>query len=352
MQSDGVLSDRSGAMIVKPCKQSEIDFYESTAAHPDILPFTPIYMGRLSLGSDTVQAAGALILPGETTPDDTIQPDTATLPVVGHAWAPSYGGKIQTDLAIVLQNIAAGYKKPNILDVKLGARLWADDAPIEKRQRLDKAAEETTSGPLGFRIAGMKTYHEVKGNDAVDSTRDQYKVFDKSYGRSFNVDTVHKGFEDFFLLAPKTTAAGAIKKVIRRFIKDLEEMVEAFQKEESRMYSASLLFVYEGDTAALDRAFTEEADMITSLGDQNLDTAEPANGKITDDAVQGIGVDSNPIDDDDDDEEPDFPPVQSVKLIDFAHARWTPGQGPDENLLHGVRNVMKILQSLIASKSA
>ena len=333
-------------MIVKPCKQSEIDFYESSSAHPAILPFIPTYMGRLSLGSDTAQAAGALILPGETTPDAVDRPDTATLPVVAHAWAPSHGGKIQTDLAIVLQNVAVGYKKPNILDVKLGARLWADDAPIEKRQRLDKAAEETTSGPLGFRIAGMKTYHGLNGNDGADCGQDGYRVFDKSYGRGFNAETVHQGFRDFFLLAPKAIATGAIRKVIRRFLRDLKEMIEAFEKEESRMYSASLLFVYEGDVTALDIAFTEEADMITSLNHQNPDTGETTSKKITDEAVQSIGIDGNTIDDDED--EPEFPPIQSVKLIDFAHAQWTLGQGPDENLLHGIRNVRKELQSLIA----
>ena len=334
-------------MIVKPCKQSEIDFYESTPAHPDILPFIPTYMGRLSLGSETAQAAGALILPGETTPDDVARLNTATLPVVDHAWAPSNGGKIQTDLAIVLQNIAAGYKKPNILDVKLGARLWADDAPVEKRQRLDKAAEETTSKPLGFRIAGMKTYH---GADDDRLTSDEYKVFDKHYGRVFNADTVHRGFEEFFLLGHDMRATGPMRVVIRRFIRDLKDMVEVFEKEESRMYSASLLFVYEGDAEALDSAFAQELDFVKSRNNQDLDTSENTVRTKTDVTVQGGGEDSNE-DEDVDEDEPGLPPVQSLKLIDFAHAQWTPGQGPDENLLFGTKNVVQILQVIAPNKA-
>ncbi|KAL9128694.1 MAG: hypothetical protein Q9217_002687 [Psora testacea] len=337
-------------MIVKPCKQSEIDFYESTSSHPDIIPFIPTYMGRLSLGSDTAQAAGALMLPGETTPDEAAKKNTATLPVVEHAWAPSNGGKIETDHAVVLENVAAGFKKPNILDVKLGARLWADDAPAEKRARLDKAAAETTSKPLGFRIAGMKTYHGPKANEEGDSTVHGYKIFDKHYGRSFNAQTVHRGFREFFRLEEGVKPTGAIRKVIKRFIRDLREMADAIGKEESRMYSASLLFVYEGDLKTLEDAFIREMDVLSSYQDKHrLDGNSvkfngSKNGTSSD--IDGL---SHEVDDDDnsrDEEEPNFPCIQSLKLIDFAHAQWTSGQGPDENLLHGIRNVIKTLSGL------
>jgi len=43
------------------------------------------------------------------------------------------------------------------------------------------------------------------------------------------------------------------------------------------------------------------------------------------------------------------PHIAVAKLIDFAHASWTPGQGPDENALQGVRNVLSILTDLSAS---
>ena len=304
-------------------------------------------MGRLSLGSETAQAAGALILPGETTPDDAARLNTATLPVVDHAWAPSNGGKIQTDLAIVLENVAAGYKKPNILDVKLGARLWADDAPVEKRQRLDKAAEETTSKTLGFRIAGMKTYHKADSLDVNELTNDGYMVFDKYYGRGFNVGTVRRGFEEFFLLEHETKATGPVRKVIRRFIDDLKDMVEVIEKKESRMYSASLLFVYEGDAEALDSAFIKESDILDSLRSRDVENFDRP---ISNTAVQGHG--GNNDEDGSDEDESGFPPIQNLKLIDFAHAQWTPGQGPDENLLLGTRNVIKTLQTLIAPNPA
>jgi 1D-myo-inositol-tetrakisphosphate 5-kinase/inositol-polyphosphate multikinase len=66
-----------------------------------------------------------------------------------------------------------------------------------------------------------------------------------------------------------------------------------------------------------------------------------------------IRVDSGICMDDDDElledaEEPALPKLFSVKLIDFAHATWTPGQGPDENSLKGVRSLIRIFEELAA----
>lgn len=287
-------------------------------------------MGRLSLGPDTsiAQAAGTLILPGETIPDPPAGPGIAGAAVIDNEWAPSNGARIQSNLAIVLENVAHGYKKPNILDVKLGARLWADDAPAAKRLKLDKVAEETTSKPLGFRIAGMKTYQDKDTGDKKVITADGYRLYDKMYGRGFTVETISEGFREYFRLAEGTKVEGSTRKVIRRLIGDLREMEEVMEKEESRMYSASLLFVYEGDQQALQNAFTTEREVLASL---------QANSPIDE------GTDDN----EDEDTPPKFPSIQSLKLIDFAHAQWTPGQGPDTNLLHGIRHVIRILSEIV-----
>lgn len=79
------------------------------------------------------------------------------------------------------------------------------------------------------------------------------------------------------------------------------------------MYSASILLVYEGDVD--EYAKTK----------QKLRSAEP----------------------DEDDDENNLPQLAAVKMIDFAHASWTPGQGPDENALQGMRSTAKILKALL-----
>ena len=251
----------------------------------------------------------------------------------------------------MLENVASGFRKPNILDVKLGARLWADDAPEAKRQKLEKVAAETTSKPLGFRIAGMKIWH---GENATGPGLDGYRIYDKEYGRKMKSEYVKEGFGEFFFVEGAGVGKRAGKRVIERFLEDLRGLRRVLEEEESRMYSASLLFVYEGDGTKLEEDLQrrDEASEVEARG----------HGKGLD--RDGIGTDAEDVDglddendhddneDDDDDDDDDemlaYPPkVQAVKMIDFAHAGWTPGEGRDENVLHGTGNVIRILEELL-----
>lgn len=320
---EGVLSDRSGAVVVKPCSQAEIDFYQSTASHPHFALYIPTFIAATNLPDST-----------HAVPVSEAPSAISHAPIVEKAWTPSNGGKINTDLAIVLENIAASFKKPNILDVKLGARLWDDNAPPAKRAKLDKVSEETTSKSLGYRIAGMRTWQGSAVNHSTSDglSPDGYRIFDKHYGRQFSADNVRQSFEDFFLLERGAFAKGPLRKVINRFLEDLEGLKIVLEREESRMYSSSLLFVYEGDEDALKEAFVAEKE-----------SEEALLSKI------GDGETHEESDDDGDDQE-GKPAVQALKLIDFAHAEWTPGQGKDENLLHGLVNVIKMLEGFVGTK--
>ena len=373
--SEGVLSDLSGSLIIKPCKPSEITFYESTKAHLEFSRFIPEFVGTLSLeDKDPAQAAAELIESLETNGiSDPI--------VVDNAWTPSNGGKIMTDYAIAMGNVAHGYNKPNILDVKLGARLWADDAPPAKRAKLDKVAGETTSKILGFRVAGMRTWQGAHGAGEVGVNEDGYKFYDKDYGRALTTETVIEGFEEYFRVEKGKKPSRNMKKVIRRFIEDLKDLQAILETEESRMYSASLLFVYEGDPDALQAAFVTEAEILEALSackddrnnltdgnSHNHATPQSRNGGIAssassvtldgeDTAIDGgdtvidggdTATNGGDADTEDDEEHPELPKIQALKLIDFAHAKWTPGQGPDENMLHGIRNVITSLDALLA----
>lgn len=357
-----MLSDQSGELVIKPCQQSEIDFYESTSARPDFIAHIPTFFGKISLGADTnaAQAAGAIVLPSATDREPSAIHGVPGTMIVENTWSPSNGGRIHTDCAVVLENVAAGFKKPNILDVKLGARLWADDAPMAKRVKLDNVAEETTSKPLGLRIAGMKTYQGSPIKGAEDLTSDGYRFYDKWYGRAFSAETIAQGFEEYFRLEKGVQSKGSIRKVIRRFVEDLRAMGSVIEKEESRMYSASLLFVYEGDQQALEDAFASEREIIASLDHKiaDGDDAISGNGATNDHLTKRSGtangsgtavnadLDDEGESEEEENEEIKFPAIQNLKLIDFAHAEWTPGRGPDENILHGIRNTTKILASL------
>ena len=315
---------------MKPCTQPEIDFYQTTSAHPDFAYYIPEFFGILSVNPDVAVAASAVELASTLNLHSRVPSQVNAM--VGSAPQQRErhsSKKISAVSQIVMENVTAGLRKPNILDVKLGMRLWADDALPDKRQRLEEVAARTTSQPLGFRIAGMQTW--MGPNSAVQDGvgLDGYKRYGKEYGRAFNVDTVWKGFEDFFFVESAGITRRLGKRVIKRFLEDLKGLQGVLEEEESRMYSSSLLFVYEGDGLGLEEDFAV-LDMQPMLSSSTL---EDAVAESSDEATDG-------------EEDGQLPKVQAVKMIDFAHAAWTPGQGQDENVLHGIRSVIKILEDL------
>jgi 1D-myo-inositol-tetrakisphosphate 5-kinase/inositol-polyphosphate multikinase len=45
------------------------------------------------------------------------------------------------------------------MDVKIGRRLYDDDATPEKTERMMRKSANSTSGTLGFRISGMRVFN-------------------------------------------------------------------------------------------------------------------------------------------------------------------------------------------------
>ncbi|KAI9894990.1 MAG: hypothetical protein M1814_000212 [Vezdaea aestivalis] len=319
---EGVLSDESGSVVIKPCTVAEKNFYEQTLIdHQDFAAFLPIYMGTLQLqkpakgdeATSAVDAAKEALAAQASTGATSVSHDDTRLK----------GKALETELGIVLSNAAAGFKKPNVLDLKLGAQLWDDAAPPEKRARLDKVAAETTSSSLGFRIAGMKVWQgpEEKGKDGNDA--EGFRVYDKFYGRKFTADNVRTGLEEFFFVENAGLPRKLAEVMLARVASEVSDLQRLLEKQESRMYSASILIVIEGDGADLQKALNEE---------------------------KFKGPVEETIDDSSEEEAESRLKSYTVKMIDFAHAKWTPGLGPDENVLKGVRSVRKLLEEM-AEKS-
>ena len=335
---EGVRSDPTGAILIKPCTAAEVAFYQSAADHPQFQAYMPTFMGTLAPNEN--QETASAVIPAPLTPSG-VKNGTAA------AWVPSGGKKLNTGLSIVLENVTAGFKKPNVIDLKLGARLWNDDAPEAKRRRLDESSNVTTSGSLGFRVAGMKVYRpEGKGKpeddieEHVEIEEDGYLSYDKYYGRGLAAENVHVAFEKLFGGEEALKKSSQARSVAKRLARDVRNLAEVLEKTESRMYSASILMVYEADEEAIEAALEEEK----RRGAMRRANPGQEDGKIKD------GEEDEEQDDDDEEEEEEDeeqrPKVCDMRLIDFAHAQWTPGQGPDTNALQGVRAVLKILEQL------
>lgn len=342
-RSPGTMCDASGELFFKPCTQAEINWYQTVSwRYQDFADIMPLFMGTMNLTElpnlDSIENGVGPIAVAATVQEPEVK-DNFT-------WKPS-NGKIKTDLAIVLENASYGFKQPNILDVKLGVRLWADDAPQQKKERFDKIRDETTHLNFGFRIAGMRVYRGSENDDELDE--DGYKVYDKDYGRvSVSDDNVAEALRSFVFNEAAGIDEDLGKAVCAAFARDIAHVEHVLSRNETRMYSSSLLFVFEGDGDALRAAVDEH----NSIADALIERAPE--GKPTRTAARvdsGIGME-----DDDFDSEAEFssvPRVYSLKLIDFAHARFLTDKdrergesGPDENCLKGVRSLQRIFTEL------
>ncbi|TKA33805.1 hypothetical protein B0A50_00642 [Salinomyces thailandicus] len=306
---DGVMSDPTGEMLIKPCTDSEVQFYQQTLQeHPEFAELMPTFMGTLSLGAPAQAvdstAAHDLLATSEAQKTERL-----------------HGLQIATETAIVLENLEHGFKQPNVLDLKLGARLYdPEKTASEKAERLDKVSAETTSGSLNYRIAGMKVWN---GNS--------YDVYDKFYGRKFNADNISDGFATFFAGLATGLKADEAAELLETIEAEIAKCRHVLERAESRMYSASLLIVYEGDTGALDSLMAGQAKT------PRLQEKAPTPGEV-----------QKSVEEEEEDEE-DPPTAYQVKMIDFAHATWTPGKGRDENVVKGIKNVEDQMDQLISS---
>lgn len=394
------MCDAEGCLFIKPCVQAEIDFYEQVfdGSHPALADLVPLFMGSLMLNERAETAVEAAVeaatdaaaeRPPQQAADDSVPSQDDDDDNV--RWVPRGSQSIETDRAVVLDNATYGYKQPNVLDVKLGRRLWGDSAPLQKRRRMDEVSTETTHATHGFRIAGMRVY---QGDG-------DYRVYDKDYGRKkVNDDNVVDAFRHFLCNPAAGVDAAHSRALAQAFKTDLERVRDVLERERTRMYSTSLLFVYEGDGAALraavaqgnaqveaseDKEACRESAAAAAGGDE--ETALRARsrrgvlGKATADRSSsrtdsGIVMDDEDTDDiaeleadtdadadadaaidlaldlegdgsDSDDGASSMPHIYGLRLIDFAHAKFVPtSDGPDENNLAGVRRLIEIFEEL------
>lgn len=270
---DGVLATADG-LIVKPCTDTEVRFYRlvtATEEHRDVARFLPKFHGAVRLGEDCPQLVG---------PEDVKT------------------RKVQD--AVILENLLQGFRKPSVMDVKLGTQLYDEFCSEEKKERMREAARNTTSSTLGLRITGMKVY---------DPSKSDYTVYDRFFGKSLTADNLHVGFSHY--LKPAASRSPAYLRLVTRvFLDRLVELHSVMLRKEFRMYASSVLFVFEGDPSPEQAAAAAENDWDPSR-------AGPA---------QTMAL---------------------LKMIDFAHSYHKPGEGPDVGHLLGLSNTIKQFRNLL-----
>jgi inositol-polyphosphate multikinase len=130
--------------------------------------------------------------------------------------------------------------------------------------------------------------------------------------------------------------------ILRSIRKSVQELRDLLSSIELRMIGSSVLIVYEGDWDRAETGVQWPASMSSGDGGKEEEINE-------DTEVEGSEEDEESEEDDSSDEGSESPCV--VRLIDFAHARLKPGEGPDVGLLKGLDTLLSLLDGRIASLS-
>src|SRR5271167_1856944 len=85
---------------------------------------------------------------------------------------------------------------------------------------------------------------------------EEHTVYPKTYGKTLTTSSLPDGFSNFFASLTNPTHK---RLIVQRLIADTEAIHSMLSSHESRMYSASILFVYEGDAEALEIGIQAEA---------------------------------------------------------------------------------------------
>lgn len=178
-----------------------------------------------------------------------------------------------------------------------------------------------------------------------DNTTAQPVITPKSYGKSIKAAELPSGIARFFPIASPSASLSADKPnlglpaptllpILEALAADVHEIREAFAEIELRMVGGSLLIAYEAEWARAEAGvkWLEEHPDGESEEDEDEDESEE--------------------DDEDEEGKDKVGPPYAVKLIDFAHTRLKPGEGPDAGVLKGIDTVLSLLEGRIAEVKA
>lgn len=152
---------------------------------------------------------------------------------------------IQLDCYVVLQDITVNFKKPCVIDLKMGFRTFEPDAPEPKKKREHQKYPQQEL--FGFRIVGKRVYipsHKEAGDNG-------YVFYPKGLGRSLGS---YEGLKDAFVVffgleVLDRSLLPARLKTITNVLLKLRSMQHWFRDNDEFCFCASsLLIAYEGDT--------------------------------------------------------------------------------------------------------
>lgn len=360
---EGTLTDENETLFVKPSSLNEINFYsklqtlsqnnskigfktlnDSGEEIETINSWIPRYLGCMEEG----------IVAKDLKQKETMEKEVKTIDLNKNEKTVILNESANCiKTYAVLENLLCGYKKPNILDIKLGSTLYDANASTSKIERMQRVSETTTSGPFGIRICGMKlkkfehieysvldsSFFDVNSN--VPNNCD-YLSINKLLGRSqSNLDQVSEVLELFV----SNHAAGDewTALLLNNFLERITLLIETIENNPLKLISSSVLFIMETDEKRLrtnsfnDVLIDNDYDVLSYI-----EECEENNGSVvidgetynTESLLQQISL-------------------SKLKLIDFGHAEITLENtpfttSPDHNSLKGLYSLNTVIKKIIS----
>jgi len=286
--------------VCKPLNERELQFYQNIPQ--TLADHVPAFQGTLLVGSEEHGGNRR----------ETISSSSSS--------------NLQTRKYLVLENLTKDFKKPCILDLKMGTRMYGDFASDSKRKSQRKKSKTSTSAKLGVRFCGSQRFSVAK---------DSFEILDKYVGRHADESELRRLLEKFF-----THKRLLRKDVINNVLGEICRMKKSLlDLEEYRFYSSSLLIIYEGllqEDRYEPQFFCE---LENSLDCENFELEvlgrdRRHSTKYRKEEMQGCNM--------------------KMKIIDFANISFpTRGgdqslhEGPDRGFLLGLNNLYVMLESLL-----
>lgn len=143
-------------------------------------------------------------------------------------------------IGISLEDVNEGFTQPCILDCKMGQRQYDDDDSLEKQQRAIAKCNATTSAEFGIRFTGAQSYKTEKNG---------FESRDRERGRSMKGEDLIPEMDWFF------SDGKQLRRETVQLVAEKMKIIAANMKYQThfRLYSSSILIVYEGDVNLPDR---------------------------------------------------------------------------------------------------
>mmetsp|Transcript_1973 Transcript_1973/g.2802 ORF Transcript_1973/g.2802 Transcript_1973/m.2802 type:complete len:394 (+) Transcript_1973:136-1317(+) len=290
-------------VICKPIQKNEHEFYLEVQKYaPQLVRFVPKYLGVVVMEYEELpQTPKGKSTPTKVSTEEKVKhgkkrENSDAYPF--SQWGPHCHQKKRKAMQdrptmryIRLEDLTLPFSRPNILDIKIGTRVYGiGDDPQKIKRKIAKSAS-TTSHSLGLRLCGMQVF---------SSQQNTYTFRNKFYGRNLNESGLEEAIEEFF------THDGALRsRIVKHFLKQILELLDVVSKQKTfQFFSSSLLFICEG--------------------------CQPTDQK----RLHG-GVKNG-----------DFQRID-LRFIDFAQAaRDIEKKGVDKGFLQGLQNIVSILRKL------